>query len=73
MNKNKIPYCESKNAKKYKDYFSKIIKDQRNVYTLYERSAQFFWVGGEIVYTFDKIFEKWKSFLSCFNILKCEI
>ena len=46
INKNKTPYCESKNAKKYKDYFSKIIKHQRNVYTSYERSAQFYWVGG---------------------------
>ena len=71
--KNDTPYCESINAKKYKDYFSKIIKDQKSIYRLYERSAQLYWIGGEVVYTFDMIFEKWKSFLSCFKILKCEI
>ena len=40
---------------------------------MYERSAQLYWIGGEVVYTFDQIFEKWKSFLSCFKISKCEI
>ena len=60
--KNDTPYCESINAKKYKDYFLKIIKDQKSIYRLYERSAQLYWIGGEVVYTFDMIFEKWKSF-----------
>ena len=71
--KNKIPACESENINKYKNHFLNIIKDQSNIYHLYERSAQLYWIGGEVVYTFNKIFEKWKLFLSCFNISKCEI
>ena len=70
---NKTSPCKSYNAEKYKNHFLKIINDQINVYHLYERSAQLYWVGGEVAYTFDKMFEKWKLFLSCFNILKCEI
>ncbi len=70
---NKISPCNSKNNDKYKNHFLKIIKDQINVYHLYERSAQLYWIGGEVVYTLDHIFEKWKFFLSCFNISKCEI
>ena len=40
---------------------------------MYERSAHLYWIGGEVVYTLDFIFEKWNFFLSCFNISKCEI
>ena len=71
--KNKISACESKNTNKYKNHFLNIIKDQSNIYHLYERSAQLYWIGGELVYTLDQIFEKWKLFLSCFKISKCEI
>ena len=70
---NKISPCKSKNNNRYKNYFLEIIKDQSKVYNLYERSAQLYWIGGEVVYTLDHIFEKWKFFLSCFNISKCEI
>ena len=70
---NKISPCKSKNNNRYKNYFLEIIKDQNKVYHLYERSAQLYWIGGEVVYTLDHIFEKWKFFLSCFNISKCEI
>ena len=71
--KNKIPACKSKNTNKYKNLFLNIIKDQSNIYHFYERSAQLYWIGGELVYTLDQIFEKWKLFLSCFKISKCEI
>ena len=70
---NKISPCKSKNNNRYKNYFLEIIKDQSKVYHLYERSAQLYWIGGEVVYTLDHIFEKWKFFLSCFNISKYEI
>ena len=70
---NKISPCKSKNNNRYKNYFLKIIKDQSKIYHLFERSAQLYWIGGEVVYTLDHIFEKWNFFLSCFNISKCEI
>ena len=71
--KNKISPCKSKNNNRYKNHFLEIIKDQSKVYHLYERSAQLYWIGGEVIYTLDHIFEKWNFFLSCFNISKCEI
>ncbi len=70
---NKISPCKSKNNNRYKNYLLEIIKDQSKVYHLYERSAQLYWIGGEVIYTLDHIFEKWKFILSCFNISKCEI
>ena len=44
--KNKIPACESENINKYKNHFLNIIKDQSNIYHLYDRSAQLYWIGG---------------------------
>ena len=66
--------CQNQYALKYKDYFTKLINKKSSFLNeYYERSAQLYWIGGELIYTCDKIFEKWNDFISCFEILKYEV
>ena len=66
--------CQNEYALKYKDYFTKIInKNTLSMKDYYDRAAQLYWIGGELIYTYEKIFEKWNIFLSCFEILKYEV
>ena len=59
---------------KYKDYFTKLInKNTLYINDYYDRAAQLYWIGGELIYSREQIFEKWNIFLSCFKILKYEI
>ena len=66
--------CQNEYALKYKDYFTKLInKNTLSLKDYYDRAAQLYWIGGELIYTREKIFEKWNTFLSCFEILKYEV
>ena len=66
--------CQNEFALKYKDYFTKLInKNTLSLKDYYDRAAQLYWIGGELIYTREKIFEKWNTFLSCFEILKYEV
>ena len=74
VKKNILDECQNQYALKYKDYFTKLInKKSSSLNQYYERSAQLYWIGGELIYTCDKIFQKWNDFLSCFEILKYEV
>ena len=66
--------CQNEYALKYKDYFTKLInKNTLSLKDYYDRAAQLYWIGGELIYTREKILEKWNTFLSCFEILKYEV
>ena len=66
--------CKNEYATKYKDYFTKLItKNTLYINDYYDRAAQLYWIGGELIYSREQIFEKWNIFLSCFKILKHEI
>ena len=72
--KHSIFKCTENLATIYKNNFRNLIYlNTSKIEEIYERSSQLFWIGGELICTRDKILEKWSSFLSCFNILKCEV
>ena len=74
IQKNIIHACENEYSLKYRDQFTKLInKKFISLNEFYERSAQLYWIGGELVNTYERIFEKWNSFFTCFKILKCEV
>ena len=59
---------------RYKDSIKDLIEDKFSFEKkVYERSAQLYWFGGELINTVENIYEKWNLFLSCFKILKCEV
>ena len=74
IQKNIMSDCENIYAKKYKDSIIDLIEDKFSFEKkVYERSAQLYWFGGELINTVENIYEKWNLFLSCFKILKCEV
>ena len=74
VKKNLIRECKNEFAKKYENSFTDLInKKPIDIKKLYDRSAQLYWFGGDLIYTYEKIFEKWNLFLSCFKILKYEV
>jgi len=74
VKKNLIRECKNEFAKKYENSFTDLInKKPLDIKKLYDRSAQLYWFGGDLIYTYEKIFEKWNLFLSCFKILKYEV
>ena len=74
VKKNIMTECENFYAKTYKDSIINLIEDKFSFEKkVYERSAQLYWFGGELINTVENIYEKWNLFLSCFKILKCEV
>lgn len=74
VQKNIMTECENIYAKTYKDSIINLIEDKFSFEKkVYERSAQLYWFGGELINTVENIYEKWNLFLSCFKILKCEV
>ena len=74
IKKNIMSDCENIYAKTYKDSIIDLIEDKFSFEKkVYERSAQLYWFGGELINTVENIYEKWNLFLSCFKILKCEV
>ena len=74
IQKNIMTECENIFAKTYKDSIINLIEDKFSFEKkVYERSAQLYWFGGELINTVENIYEKWNLFLSCFKILKCEV
>jgi predicted ester cyclase len=72
IKKNIMSDCENIYAKTYKDSIIDLIEDKFSFEKkIYERSAQLYWFGGELINTIENIYEKWNLFLSCFKILKC--
>ena len=74
VQKNIMTECENIYAKTYKNSIINLIEDKFSFEKkVYERSAQLYWFGGELINTVENIYEKWNLFLSCFKILKCEV
>ena len=74
VKKNMMSNCENTYAKKYKELLTNLIEGKSLFEKkVYERSAQLYWFGGELINTVENIYEKWNLFLSCFKILKCEV
>jgi predicted ester cyclase len=74
VKKNIMTECENIYAKTYKNSIINLIEDKFSFEKkVYERSAQLYWFGGELINTVENIYEKWNLFLSCFKILKCEV
>ena len=58
-------------TKTYVSYFKKLIeKDFNLIKKNYERSAQTFWPGGKIYYSYKQINKIWSDFLNCFENLE---
>ena len=69
--KNIIKNNSNKFTKNYISYFKKLIdKDFNLIKKHYERSAQTFWPGNKINYSYEQIKKIWSDFLSCFENLE---
>ena len=61
-------------TKKYSSNFQKLIdKDFSDLEKYYERSAQTYWPGGKIYYSYNQIKQIWFNFLYCFENLQLNI
>ena len=61
-------------SKKYASNFCKLIdKDFYDMEKYYERSAQTYWPGGKIYYSYNQIKQIWFEFLHCFENLQLDI
>ncbi len=71
VSKNLIKNNSNEFTNSYISYFKKLIdKDFNLIKIKYERSAQTFWPGGKINYSYEQIKKIWSDFLNCFEKLE---